>query len=94
MVIQSVHNTNGVATKSLRGHYPIMPKDVSNVKICDQVSPKSFLDLFLTKAYTKQCDKVMKEKKSKEGREKRKEREERERKEGRRKEKKGVVFFS
>lgn len=33
--------------------------NVSSVKICDQVSPKSCLDLFPARAYNKQCDKVM-----------------------------------
>ena len=44
------------------------------MKVCDQVSPKSFLDLFPAEDYNKQSDRVIKEEGRREGKEGRRER--------------------
>lgn len=55
MVIQSIHDTNVVATKSLPGHYPIIPKESVMWKFAIRCHRSPAL-IFPAKAYNKLCD--------------------------------------
>lgn len=67
MVIQSVHNTNGVATKSLRGHYPVMPKMSAVWKFVIRCHPSPSLIYFQPKLTINSMTRRWKRGKRKEG---------------------------